>query len=150
MFKNKLVNMSIIILIGITLLGIVVIVLWNSTFIGFTTAEQSVIEPRTLSANETVELSVETEPITTNLYNRDYVVVQFSILLDNKRAKEELEKRNPEVKAIIISTLASLTPEDLQGGEGLNHLEALLMNRFNEILHEGKAIRVLTTDFKIQ
>ena len=48
MFKNKLVNMSIIILIGITLLGIVVIVLWNSTFIGFTTAEQPVIEPRTL------------------------------------------------------------------------------------------------------
>ena len=149
MFKNKLVNMSIIILIGITLLGIVVIVLWNSTFTGLT-AEQPVVEPRTLSASETAELSVETESITTNLYNRDYVVVQFNILLDNKKAKEELEKRTPEVKAIIISTLASLTPEDLQGAEGLNHLEALLMNRFNEILHEGKAIRVLTTAFKIQ
>lgn len=149
MFKNKLVNMSIIILIGITLLGIVVVVLWNSTFTSLTD-EEPIVEPKLISADETVELSVETEPITTNLYTRDYVVVQFSILLDNKKAKVELEKRAPEVKAIIISTLASLTPDDLKGEEGLNHLEAILMNRFNEILHEGKAIRVLTTDFKIQ
>lgn len=141
--------MSIIILIGITLLGIVVVVLWNSTFTSLTD-EEPIVEPKLISADETVELSVETEPITTNLYTRDYVVVQFSILLDNKKAKVELEKRAPEVKAIIISTLASLTPDDLKGEEGLNHLEAILMNRFNEILHEGKAIRVLTTDFKIQ
>lgn len=149
MFKNKLVNMSIIILIGITLLGVVVVVLWNSTFTTFSTIEQP-IEPKLISADEMVELSVDTEGITTNLFTKDYIVVQFSILLDNIKAKEELEKRNPEVKSIIISTLSSLTPDDLKGEEGINRLEAALMNRFNEILHEGKAIRVLTIDFKIQ
>lgn len=146
MFKNKLVNMSIIILIGITLLGVVVVVLWNSTF---ATIEQP-IEPKLISADEMVKLRVYTEEITTNLFTKDYIVVEFSILLNNIKAKEELAKRNPEVKSIIISTLSSLTPDDLKGEEGINRLEAALMNRFNEILHEGKAIRVLTTTFKIQ
>jgi flagellar FliL protein len=149
MFSNKLFNMSLIILIGITLLGGIAFVLWKTTFVTASPNDEIVNEKR-LTADEMVAQSVSTEIITTNLYSEDYIVIQFSILLDSSKSKEEFEKRMIEARAIIISVLSSLTPEDLKGEEGINRLEAILITRFNDILQEGKVVRVLTIDRKIQ
>lgn len=141
--------MSLIILIGITLLGGIAFVLWKTTFAPVAPTEQAVSEKK-LSADEMVAQSVNTESITTNLFTQDYIVIQFNILLDSPESKEEFEKRMVEARAIIISVLSSMTPEDLKGEEGINRLEAILMTRFNEILQDGKVVRVLTIDRKIQ
>jgi flagellar FliL protein len=141
--------MSLIILIGITLLGGIAFVLWKTTFAPVAPTEQTVSEKK-LSADEMVAQSVNTESITTNLFTQDYIVIQFNILLDSPKSKEEFEKRMVEARAIIISVLSSMTPEDLKGEEGINRLEAILMTRFNEILQDGKVVRVLTIDRKIQ
>ena len=67
-----------------------------------------------LSADEMVELSIDTEEITTNLATpASYAVVQFNILLGDKKVKEEMEKRHAEVRAAAIATVAGMEKASL-------------------------------------
>jgi flagellar FliL protein len=151
MFKNKLFNMTLIIFIGISLLGAITFVLWKYTFAPTTGSEGGVVVEEKLSADEIIEQSVTTEEIITNLYdNNDYLVIKLEILLDSVETKEELEKRMGQANAIIISELSALTKENLKGPDGINRLEAILMNRFNDILDTGKVKRVLTIKRQFQ
>lgn len=104
-----------------------------------------------LSAEELVEMSIDTDIITTNLANgENYAVVQFNIQLNSKKAKEATEKRTAEVRAAIISTVAGFTKEELVGKEGIAMLETELKTKLSETITEGKVERVLVTEFKLQ
>lgn len=147
--KNKLFGMSLIILIGITLLAAVAFVLWQTTF-SASGQHRNIMDETKLTADEFVAQSVQMEELTTNLKNKGYIVVKFNVLLESKKTKEEFEKRSVQAKSIIISALSTLTLEDVQGEEGIHHLEELLKEKFNEILHTGEVISVHTIDRKIQ
>lgn len=111
-------------------------------------------EPETekaISAEELAELSIDTDVITTNLASpSNFAIVQFNILLSSKEAKEETEKRTPEVRAAIISTIAGLTKDQLIGAEGISILEKELSAKLGNIVETGEVDRVLVTEFKIQ
>jgi len=108
-------------------------------------------EEKKVSAEELAEMSIDTDIITTNLASADnYAVVQFNILLDSKKAKEETEKRTAEVRAAVISTVAGFTKDDLIGNEGISTLEQQLSDKLSGIISEGKVERVLVTEFKLQ
>ncbi|PUB14683.1 flagellar basal body-associated FliL family protein [Paenisporosarcina sp. OV554] len=111
-------------------------------------------EPETekaISAEELAELSIDTDVITTNLASAsNFAIVQFNILLSSEEAKEETEKRTPEVRAAIISTIAGLTKDQLIGEDGINILEKELSAKLGKIVETGKVERVLVTEFKIQ
>jgi len=146
MFQNRLFNMALIIIIAISLLGVVSFVLWQ-TYLSpaaqtATTEEQEV---KTLTAEEMKEFSVDTGEITTNLLTNNYMIVRFSITADSADAKTELEQRLPQVNQVIIKTLAGLTPEDIKGTEGVNKLEAKIMNEISSLMQEGKIVQVVTT-----
>ncbi|QDS33641.1 flagellar basal body-associated FliL family protein [Brevibacillus brevis] len=146
MFQNRLFNMALIIIIAISLLGVVTFVLWQ-TYLSpaaqtATTDEQEV---KTLTAEEMKEFSVDTGEITTNLLTNNYMIVRFSITADSADAKTELEQRLPQVNQVIIKTLAGLTPEDIKGTEGVNKLEAKIMNEISSLMQEGKIVQVVTT-----
>ncbi|MGG4453669.1 flagellar basal body-associated FliL family protein [Brevibacillus porteri] len=146
MFQNRLFNMALIIIIAISLLGVVTFVLWQ-TYLSpaaqtATTEEQEV---KTLTAEEMKEFSVDTGEITTNLLTNNYMIVRFSITADSADAKTELEQRLPQVNQVIIKTLAGLTPEDIKGTEGVNKLEAKIMNEISSLMQEGKIVQVVTT-----
>lgn len=147
MIKKSIISMSIIILIGITLLGLTVLLLWQTNF-PMSLFEKDPNAP--LTVDEMLDLSVETEEIVTNLYSKDFIILQLSILLDNKKAKEEFQKRKAEVRYIIISELASKTSDELRGQEGMENLQEILNDRFNEILQDGKVDRVLPIKFQLQ
>lgn len=103
------------------------------------------------SAEETAALSVDTDVITTNLASEDnYAVVQFNILLGNEKAKEELEKRHPEVRAAVIATVAGFTKKELAGTKGIGLLEKEVTKKLDEIVQNGRVERVLVTEFKLQ
>lgn len=102
------------------------------------------------SAEDIAELSVDTDIITTNLASNNFGVVQFNILLDNKDAKEELDKRKPEVRAAIISTLAGFTKDQLVGRQGIINLEEELLSKLQTMVETGMVERVLVTEFKVQ
>ncbi|CAI8786203.1 flagellar FliL protein [Brevibacillus sp. IT-7CA2] len=146
MFQNRLFNMALIIIIAISLLGVISFVLWQ-TYLSpaaqtATTEEQEV---KTLTAEEMKEFSVDTGEITTNLLTNNYMIVRFSITADSADAKTELEQRLPQVNQVIIKTLAGLTPEDIKGTEGVNKLEAKIMNEISSLMQEGKIVQVVTT-----
>jgi len=105
---------------------------------------------KSMTAEDIAELSVDTEVITTNLASNNFAIVQFNILLTSKEAKEELEKRTPEVKSAIISTLASYKKNEIVGEEGLIKLENNISSRMELIVGRGNVDRVLITEFKVQ
>lgn len=148
MFQNKLFNMALIIIISITLIGAVTFVLWQYYFSpdAKTAAAVGHEEVKPLTADEMVEYTVDSGKITTNLLTNNYIVIRFSITADGKKGKEELDKRMPQVNQIIIKTLAGLTPDDIKGTEGLNKLEAKVMNEISAILQDGKIVQVITTE----
>ncbi|WP_400162981.1 flagellar basal body-associated FliL family protein [Brevibacillus sp. TJ4] len=145
MFQNRLFNMALIIIIAISLLGVISFVLWQ-TFLAptaQTTAEET--EPKVLTAEEMNEYSVDTGEITTNLLTNNYIIVRFTITAENAKAKSELEQRLPQVNQVIIKALAGLTPEDIKGTEGVNKLEAKIMNEISALMQQGKIVQVITT-----
>ncbi|MGB2991399.1 MAG: flagellar basal body-associated FliL family protein [Paenisporosarcina sp.] len=106
---------------------------------------------KAISAEELAELSIDTDVITTNLASAsNFAIVQFNILLSSEEAKAETEKRTPEVRAAIISTIAGLTKDQLIGGEGISILEKELSAKLGNIVETGEVDRVLVTEFKIQ
>lgn len=107
-------------------------------------------EKKQPTAEELVSMSIDTDIITTNLASPNFGVVQFNILLDSEKSKEEAEKRTPEVRAAIISTVAGFTKEELVGPEGISTLEEQLKGKLGDIIQTGNVERVLVTEFKVQ
>ena len=104
-----------------------------------------------VSAEELTELSIDTDIITTNLASAEHFgVVQFNILMSDKKAKEEIATRTAEVRAAIILTVAGFTKDELVGTEGITSLEAALSLKLDDIIEAGKVDRVLVTELKVQ
>ena len=107
-------------------------------------------EKKEPTAEELAARSYSMEALTTNLSSDHFAVVQLNLLADNEKSFKELEVRSPELKSIVISTLAGLTKEDLKGSEGIKKFEDTITKETNHIMQDGKVERVLVTDFKIQ
>lgn len=146
MFQNRLFNMALIIIIAISLLGVISFVLWQ-TYLSpaAQTASHEVKEMKPLSAKQMQEYSIDTGEITTNLLSNNYIIVRFTITAEDSDTKAELEQRMPQVNQVIIKALAGLTPEDIKGTEGVNKLEAKVMNEISSLMLEGRIVQVVTT-----
>lgn len=144
MFKNKLVNIMLVILISLTLLGVIALILvniWNSM-------EASKGKEPTIE--EIVKLSFDTPEITTNLMSNDFARMRFRIQVDNKKALEEVQKRDFQIDNIIIRELAGMQSSELKSPEGIEQLETRLKMRINELMQEGIVIQVYTRERMIQ
>lgn len=128
------------IIIGaITLIG-------ATAFIVFTkfTGDEKPKEP---TIDEVIASTVEVPEITTKLLSNDYLRISFNIQTDNEKAKEELEKRQFQVKNLIIKELSDMKSEEFKGEEGIASLESKLEVRINELMQEGKVVKVYATSF---
>lgn len=143
LFKNKLVNIMLIILIALTLIGGITLVLYNQ-FI------KEVDPNREPTIDEIIALSVDMNEITTNLLTNDFARVTFKVQVDNEKAKEELEKREFQVKNIIIRELSGMSSSDFTGSEGIEKLENALKEKINEYMQAGKVVDVYTIGFILQ
>ncbi|GGH69554.1 flagellar protein FliL [Compostibacillus humi] len=94
------------------------------------------------SIDEIVEYSYQSPEITTDLDDGSFVRVQFQIITDGKKAKEEISKRDFQLKNILIKELATMTEEDFKNG--LTDLEAQLKTKLNEVMVEGQVTDVYT------
>ncbi|MBM7618995.1 flagellar FliL protein [Bacillus tianshenii] len=142
MFRNKLVNTMIIILLIISLLGVVALVMVNVYYADGTTGEESI--------DEILKHSLDIEEITTNLQSGGYLRVQFKVQTDSKDAREELEKRDFQVRNIIIYEISNKKSSDFAGNEGLAKLEQDIQTKLNEVMKDGSVVKVYTTSFLLQ
>lgn len=132
----------IIMLVAITLVGAVAVIVVKQL-----NNDSGSKEP---SIDEVLEASVDVPQITTNLASNDFIRISFKIQTDNKKAKEELEKRDFQVKDIIIQELSEMTAKDIQGKEGQLKLKEALKGKINGLMQEGKVEEVFITESLLQ
>lgn len=158
MFKNKMLQWLIMILIAITLIALASFILYdyldkrNQPTDPSEQAASSVenVKPKKMTAQQMKDATVEIKDITTNLAGKSYVRVNFAFLLEDTKAKEEFELLSTRVRATIIQTLADLTAEQASGSKGQDLISTTLINKINPILSKGKLVRVDITDINIQ
>ncbi|MED3552183.1 flagellar basal body-associated protein FliL [Cytobacillus praedii] len=139
MKNNKLVMIMIIMLVAITLVGAVAVIVVKQL-------NNDGSGPKEPSIDEVLEASVDVPQLTTNLASNDFIRISFKIQTDNKKAKEELEKRDFQVKDIIIQELSEMTAEDIQGKEGQTKLKEVLKGKINGLMQKGKVEEVYITE----
>lgn len=144
MFKNKLLNIMLIILIVLTLLGAVAFaVLWYLKKDPSTEVKEPTID-------EIIARSVDVEEITTNLQDNGFIVIKLRVQTDSEDAKVELEKRDFQVKNILIQELSSMKSDQFKNKEGLQEIEDLMKLRINELMQDGTVEKVYITNRIIQ
>jgi flagellar FliL protein len=139
---NRLWKVMLLILVTITLIGVVALVV----IMKFTGNEQKTAP----TADEIVASSVDIPEITTNLANGSFIKVSFKIQTDSEDAKAEAEKRDFQIKNIIIEELSEMKPEDFKGKQGMINLENRLKQQINQVMQEGKVEQVYITSFVLQ
>lgn len=131
-----------ILLVAITLVGAIAVVVILKV-----TGED---KEKELTIDEVLEASVDIPQMTANLASNDFIRISFKIQTDSVEAKEELEKRDFQVKNIIILELSEKSAEDLKGKEGQQKLENDLKSKISEIMQEGKVEHVYITESLLQ
>lgn len=142
MKNNKLVMIMVIMLVAILLVGTIAVVAVTKL-----TGEEAKKEP---SIDEVLEASVDIPEITTNLASNDFIKISFKIETDSEKAKEELEKRDFQVRNAIIYELSEKKAEELQGREGKMNLEDALKVKLNSLMQEGQIKKVYITGSLLQ
>jgi flagellar FliL protein len=98
--------------------------------------------------DDMVELSYETPEITTDLSDGSYVRVQFQVVTDGEPAKEEISKRDFQLKNILIKELAAMDEENFRSG--LSDLEEVVKSKINELMTDGNVTDVYTISKLLQ
>jgi flagellar FliL protein len=140
--SNKLIKTMVTILVVIALIGTVALIAAMKL-----TGQKETGAP---SVDEIVESSIDIPEITTNLADGSYVKVSFKIQADSKDGKEEAEKRDFQIKNIIIEELAEMKAENFKGKKGMIALEEKLKQQINQVMQEGKVEQVYITSFILQ
>lgn len=111
-------------------------------------------EPETESENvPKVGQIFDLDPFIVNLVDKKesrYLKVKISLELKGKKITEELTKRLPQVRDIIIEILSSKSFEELATLHGKEHLKSEIMIRLNSILKTGSVKHVFFTEFVMQ
>lgn len=142
MKNNKLLMIMLMMLVAITLIGAIALVLVMK-FSGDNETKEPTID-------EVLEASVDIPQVTANLASDDYIRISFKIQTENKKAKEELQKRDFQVKNLIIQELSEMKAEDIQGKEGQIKLQEDLKSKINGLMQEGKIVQVYITESLLQ
>ncbi|MGO1100608.1 flagellar basal body-associated protein FliL [Priestia megaterium] len=143
MFKNKLISKMIIIMLSLTLIGsIAVIVTLKYT-------EQASTE-KGPSIDDVIKASVDVTDIKTNLKSNNYISISFKIQMDSKKAAGELQKRDFQVRDIIIKRLSDMSAQDFEGTKGLSTLETDIAKQIDQLMENGHVVKIYTTSKVLQ
>jgi flagellar FliL protein len=144
MFRNKVFNIALILIVTIALLGIVGVVAYKTML---APADGEVKPP---SSKEMLESQVDLGKMTTNLAGNGLIQANFSIQGDSKEAKKELDERKLQVKDIINAVLHNTTTADISKADGLAKLKMRLVDELNKVMTEGKVTNVYISDIVVQ
>lgn len=150
MFKNKLFNISLIIIISITLLGILAFFLYQYIFLDVQVSEGEEEVVEVLSIDDIIPLTVNVPKINTNLGDSSLIVIEMTLQTDNEEAKDESDKRMFQIKDQINLYLKNLDAESFSTEEKIIIFKSDLMKRLNNILQEGKVVDVNITQLILQ
>lgn len=143
--KNRLLTIILIALVTITLVAVVILALaWQMN------KNDDSDETKEASIDEIIESSVDIPEITTNLAGRQFVRISLKIQTDSEKAAAELEKREFQVKNIVIHELSEITQEELEGKAGKEAFESAIQSLLNPLMQEGEIEHVYIVSYMIQ
>ena len=102
------------------------------------------------SIDEVIKLSVEVPEITTNLKDDTLIQSSFMIETDDREAREELEKREFQIKDIVINELSEIEARQLKGKKAKQEMEDKLTEQINGLMQEGEVVEIYTTSSILQ
>jgi flagellar protein FliL len=140
--KNKALTIVLIIVVTLTLVGIIGLILAIQL-----KGETVDTEP---TIDEIREASVDVPEIMTNLSGRQFIKISLKIQTSDKKAAEELTKRDFQVQNIVIQQLSEMTSEDFEGKEGKQAFEESIKSQLNPLMQEGEIEKVYITSAIIQ
>ncbi|PIC65627.1 flagellar basal body-associated protein FliL [Sporosarcina sp. P13] len=142
--KNKLLTISLIILVSITLIGVVAVVL----ILNFN--KDSNASGKGPNIDAIIEASVDIDEIITNLSGRNFIRLSLKIQTDGKKAAEELKKRDFQVKNMVIQEVSEMTVKDFEGKAGKQQFENTIKAQINELMQDGEIQKVYIVSYIIQ
>jgi flagellar FliL protein len=93
------------------------------------------------------------DPFIVNINDRErdrYLKLRAELELGKDAAADALEKRNPEVRDLVISLLSSKSFEEIRTIEGKNFLREEIIVRLNALVGAGSVRKVFFTEFVVQ
>jgi flagellar FliL protein len=116
-------------------------------------------EPQKIEKKKKVQNMTEIGPIypldtfvvnlVSNNANR-YLKCKIDLELDSPELQQEIDKKLPAVRDLIIRILSSKTVEEIQTSRGKEKLKEEIKRKINEILTTGEVRNVYFTEFVIQ
>ncbi|MBN2233010.1 MAG: flagellar basal body-associated FliL family protein [Deltaproteobacteria bacterium] len=93
------------------------------------------------------------KPFVVNLADsksRRYLKTTLKLELSSPELQEELEKRQPQVRDVILTLLSSKTADEVNSMEGKFLLREEVVKRINTFLVTGKVTKVFLEEFVVQ
>ncbi|MCG7342876.1 flagellar basal body-associated protein FliL [Sporosarcina sp. ACRSL] len=140
--KNKALTIILIIVVTLTLVGIIGLILTLQL-----KADSGDKEP---TIDDILEASVDVPEIMTNLAGRQFIRISLKIQTTDKKAAEELEKRDFQVQNIVIQELSEMTSKDFEGKAGKQAFEDSIKAQLNPLMQEGEIEKVYIVSYIIQ
>jgi flagellar FliL protein len=137
-------NIALLVIIALALLGIVGIVAYK------TFAVTGPEEPEIPTAEELQVSQIDLGKMTTNLAGNSLIQANIAIQGDSEKAKEEIEIRKLQVKAIVNGVLHTTTQADIEKPDGLERLVLRIVGELNKVMLEGKVTNVYISDIVVQ
>ncbi|MDR6552811.1 flagellar basal body-associated FliL family protein [Paenibacillus qinlingensis] len=161
MFKNKIFILIVSILIAITLILTAAFVLWNFMEKNNQSSDPAVkaqeaaasVKPAKPASAETVKANTSIiKDVLTNLSGgQNFIKISFAFEMENSKAKSEFDSLlDSAVKGTIVKILGDMTKEQIDGSKGSDSLTSSIMNKLNELMHEGKIKQIWITDKVLQ
>lgn len=129
-------------LLKITLTSLIVLVV--AAIIGYFVYMNAQADP----LEDLIKYSYETPEVTTDLIDGSFVRIQFQIETDGKKAFNEINMREFQIKNILIKELSQLSEEKFT--TEITELEEIVKDELNKIMTEGKVVNVYTTSKILQ
>jgi len=79
-----------------------------------------------------------------------YLKCKIDLELDSQELQQEIDKKLPAIRDLIIRILSSKTVEEIQTSKGKEKLKEEIKRKINEILTTGEIRNVYFTEFVIQ
>ncbi|MEH7471320.1 flagellar basal body-associated protein FliL [Priestia megaterium] len=143
MFKNKLISKMIIIMLSLTLIGSIAVIV-TLKYTGQASTEKGP------SIDDVIKASVDVTDIKTNLKSNNYISISFKIQMDSKKAAAELQKRDFQVRDIIIKRHSDMSAQDFEGTQGLSTLETDIAKQIDQLMENGHVVKIYTTSKVLQ
>lgn len=144
----KLYIKTIIILIVITVVGVSGYLVWERA----NAPKEKKTEPQQNYAmvEDLLKLSVDSESVTTNFSDGDFVQVKFKFVARSEDAAEKLKKMSFKTQDTIIKTINQIKKSDALGPDGFTRMEEKVKEDLNKALGEKLISKVYLVEKLIQ